>query len=310
MPDAVRDVLAGSGWSRQAPGGGAASATRDRWESLQALAVLADEVATARPQARLADFVAELDERAAAQHAPVVDGVTLASLHSAKGLEWDVVVLVGLSEGLVPISFADTPAAVEEERRLLYVGVTRARDRLVLSWTLSRTPGGRAGRTPSRFLDGLRPGAQAGSERGRRRERARGKGPGLPRACRVCGRSISTPAQRKVGRCDVCPPSYDEHVFESLRLWRSRTATEAKVPAYVVFTDSTLVAIAERTPNDLAGLSAISGIGPAKLDRYGADVLGLLRGESRSESVVLVDPQLGAEARHPESVDDLGEVHR
>ena len=88
--------------------------------------------------------MAELDERANAQHAPTVEGVTLASLHAAKGLEWDAVFLVGLTDGMLPITYAKTDEQIEEERRLLYVGVTRARRYLTLSWALSRSPGGRA----------------------------------------------------------------------------------------------------------------------------------------------------------------------
>ncbi|NED93631.1 ATP-binding domain-containing protein, partial [Streptomyces sp. SID11233] len=65
-----------------------------------------------------------------------VDGVTLASLHAAKGLEWDAVFLVGLAEGMLPITYAQTEAQIEEERRLFYVGITRARSRLHLSWSL------------------------------------------------------------------------------------------------------------------------------------------------------------------------------
>ena len=107
------------------------------------------------PGAGLRELVAELEERAAAQHAPSVEGVTLASLHAAKGLEWDAVFLVGLVDGTLPLVHAEGPAAVEEERRLLYVGVTRARSVLQLSWALSRSPGGRGSRRPSRFLDGL-----------------------------------------------------------------------------------------------------------------------------------------------------------
>lgn len=275
----VRDVLAGAGWSADAPA--ASGAVRERWESLQALVALADEVAQARPDARLPELVAELDERAASQHAPVVEGVTLASLHAAKGLEWDAVVLVGLSEGLMPISFSqDDAAAVEEERRLLYVGITRARERLVLSWTLSRTPGGRASRKPSRFLDGLRPASAAdrgGPTTGERRSSRSRRGAVLTR-CRTCADPLTTAAERKVGRCSSCPPTYDEAVFEALRDWRSRTAAEAKVPAYVVFTDATLVAVAEARPTDTAGLAAIAGIGPTKLTRYGDDVLAVLTG--------------------------------
>jgi DNA helicase II / ATP-dependent DNA helicase PcrA len=88
-------------------------------------------------------------------HAPDTGGVTLASLHAAKGLEWDAVFLPCLTDGAIPIVYAQSDEALEEERRLLYVGLTRARDRLFLSWSLAREPGGRA-RKPSRFLEDLR----------------------------------------------------------------------------------------------------------------------------------------------------------
>ncbi|MGH3842103.1 MAG: ATP-dependent helicase [Pseudonocardiaceae bacterium] len=148
----VRAVLAGQGLTAEPPGG---SAARTRWESLRALAELADDVAAG---VDLDGFVAELDARADAAHPPAVHGVTLASLHSAKGLEWDAVFLVGLADGTLPIQYAEgDQAALEEERRLLYVGVTRARRRLALSWALSRSPGGRKSRQRSRFLCGLAP---------------------------------------------------------------------------------------------------------------------------------------------------------
>jgi DNA helicase-2/ATP-dependent DNA helicase PcrA len=274
LGDAVRGVLATLGWTPQAPGG--AGAVRDRWESLQALAALADDLAAQDPDAGLAQLVAELDERAAAQHAPTVQGVTLASLHAAKGLEWDAVLVVGLSEGLVPISLAEGWDAVEEERRLLYVGVTRAREHLHLSWARARTPGGRASRNPSRFLEGVL-GQAPSPARGTATpgERRRGK-PALPSVCRTCAAPLSTGAERKIGRCAGCPPTYDEELFERLRAWRSSVAAEAKVPAYVVFTDATLVAIAETLPPDLGRLARIPGVGPAKLERYGPQVLELL----------------------------------
>ena len=151
----VRAVLAPQGLTAQPPAG---SAARSRWESLRALAELADDLTGSVPLADLGAFVAELDARADAAHPPAVQGVTLASLHSAKGLEWDAVFLVGLADGTVPIQYADgDQAALEEERRLLYVGVTRARRWLALSWALSRSPGGRSSRQRSRFLHGLAP---------------------------------------------------------------------------------------------------------------------------------------------------------
>ena len=134
---------------------------RERWEALTALAELVDEEVAARPSLDLRALVAELRQRADARHPPVVQGVTLASLHAAKGLEWDAVYLVGLADGTLPISHAlahgPDSEPVEEERRLLYVGITRARIHLALSWALARTPGGRQSRRPSRFLNGIAP---------------------------------------------------------------------------------------------------------------------------------------------------------
>ncbi len=159
----VRDVLSGLGLTREPPGG--RGAARERWESLAALAQLAEDFCAATPGATLAGVVGELARRAAIEYAPQVEGVTVASLHAAKGLEWDVVFLPGLTEGNLPIIHADTEEAVAEERRLLYVGVTRARRQVLLSWPLARAPGGRQNRKPSRFLDGLRPGRSAGAAR-------------------------------------------------------------------------------------------------------------------------------------------------
>ncbi len=150
---AIRPVLTGLGLSKDPPAG--RGRARERWESLEALAQLADDFFAAAPQATLADLAAELEQRSATGHEPETGGVTLASLHAAKGLEWDVVFLPGLVDGTVPIVYATSTEAVQEERRLLYVGITRARDQLFLSWSLARSPGSRQTRRPSRFLDGL-----------------------------------------------------------------------------------------------------------------------------------------------------------
>ncbi len=124
----VTDVLSTMGWTLAPPVG--RGAVRDRWESLKALVSMASDLSSALEGVDLTAFVDELRRRVEAQHAPVADGVTLATLHAAKGLEWPVVFLVGMHEGTMPIVHADTPAAVDEERRLMYVGVTRAMERL------------------------------------------------------------------------------------------------------------------------------------------------------------------------------------
>ncbi|MFG2797458.1 ATP-dependent DNA helicase UvrD2 [Streptomyces pseudovenezuelae] len=294
LPSQVRAVLSGEGWTTEPPAG--SGAVRERWESLAALVNLAQDFAAARSDATLNDLVAELDERAGAQHAPTVEGVTLASLHSAKGLEWDAVFLVGVAEGMMPITYAKTDEQIEEERRLLYVGVTRARERLHVSWSLSRSPGGRPNRRPSRFLDGLRPGSTAaaartaggrpgGVERGftspvgvtpRRTQRT-------PARCRVCGRTLTDAGELKLMRCEDCPSDMDEGLYERLRDWRAVQAQRSGQPAFCVFTDKTLMAIAEAVPDDEHELARIPGVGLRKLHRYGADVLTICAGQEVTE---------------------------
>lgn len=247
LPEIVRDVLLSAGWSPEPPA--ARGAARERWESMQALVALADDMHK-RLETTLPQFIQELDERASAQHAPTVEGVTLASLHAAKGLEWDAVYLTGMSEGLLPISLAETPEAIAEEKRLLYVGITRAREHLNLSYSRSRNPGGRANRRRTRFLDGLWP-SQAPNPR------ARGRGP-VPKG-----------GQRLTGE-------YDEGLFTALTEWRSQVAMEIDRPAFTVFTDLTLQAVAETQPTSVPELVQLKGIGPAKVQQFGAVLLQIV----------------------------------
>ena len=273
LPQLVRELLEPLGLTTEPPHG---TRARERWEALTALAELVDEEVATRPSLDLRALVAELRQRADARHPPVVQGVTLASLHAAKGLEWDAVFLVGLADGTLPISHAlahgPDSEAVEEERRLLYVGITRARTHLALSWALARTPGGRQSRRPSRFLNGIAPQSPANTTPNRPR-RARGATP----RCRICNNALSTPASIMLRRCESCPADIDDELLAQLKDWRLRTSRDMSVPAYVVFTDNTLIAIAETLPSDDAALVAIPGIGARKLEQFGPDVLALVK---------------------------------
>jgi DNA helicase II / ATP-dependent DNA helicase PcrA len=276
LADAVRGVLAAVGFGPVPPSG--SGVARDRWESLAALVRLAEErVGADEDESSLADFVSDLEERASLQHAPVVDGVTLASLHAAKGLEWDAVFLVGLVDGTLPIVYAETTAQVDEERRLLYVGITRARRHLALSWAAARSPGGRATRRPSRFLDDVREATTGGSVQPGPARSPSGAKSGRDRVerCRVCQKLLTSGAARKLGRCTDCPGSVDEELFERLRSWRLERSRELKQPAFCVFTDATLTRIAEVRPQTTQELATIGGVGPAKLTAYAAEVLEL-----------------------------------
>ncbi|MBB5871700.1 DNA helicase-2/ATP-dependent DNA helicase PcrA [Allocatelliglobosispora scoriae] len=276
MPDRVAEVLRGTGWEPDRPPAGGAN--RERWEAMAALYRLATELS----QMTMLEFATELERRSAAQHIPTVDGVTLASLHSAKGLEWDAVFLVGLVEGTLPTAYAKTPQAVEEERRLLYVGITRARQWLWLSYGQARSPGGRA-RKSCRFLPGFGGGESPRIGLPREKKVVERRAVSAAAPCRICGATLLAGTDRKLGRCATCPSDIDETLMANLQEWRRQTAADQSLPAYVVFTDATLVAIAERKPERTEELVAIAGIGPRKLDLYGADVLALVSGASSDD---------------------------
>lgn len=244
---------------------------RERWQMLTALVDLIEELGTATPDSDLQAILIQLKNRAEAKAPPTVEGVTLASLHAAKGLEWDAVFLTGLVENTLPISFAIKAGAeqIEEERRLFYVGITRAREHLHCSWALARQDGGRQSRKRSRFLDGIVAEAVNVPPRSKR-----------PQRCRVCGSPLKAPQEKVLGRCQDCPSDADESVFDKLRQWRLEQAKELEVPAYIVFTDATLMALAEARPQTESELLEVSGIGPVKAASFGEALLDILRLET------------------------------
>jgi DNA helicase-2/ATP-dependent DNA helicase PcrA len=246
LGEAVRSVLLDAGWAEQPPA--ARGAVRERWDSLQALAELADDVdADAGGGATLREFVEHLAERAQAQHAPSVDGVTLTTMHAAKGLEWDAVFIVGCSEGLLPISLADSADAVEEEKRLLYVAITRAREHLALSYARARREGGKATRKRTRFLESQWPDARPTTVK-------------------------RQPVSAALGELDAG----QVRLFEELKDWRLGIAKSTSKPAFTVLVDVSLVQIARDRPRTLGDLARVNGIGASKLESYGADILEIV----------------------------------
>lgn len=254
---ALRDALTGLGWLPDPPDG--QGRQRERWESWQALAHMVDAMP---PQWTTAQVMRQVDTWVDEQQAPASPGVVLATLHASKGLEFAAVAIIGVQEGLIPFSLANTDQQLAEENRLLYVGVTRAMKWLRLSWDASR-------RQPSRFLKIQD--AQTGTKQTPKRAKR------SLRTCRVCGKALLVGAEIKLGRHTGCPSSYDETLLDALKAWRLRQAKADGVPAFVVFADTTLIAIAEAKPASPASMLNISGVGQTKLERYGQDVLAICR---------------------------------
>ena len=206
----------------------------------------------------------------------MADAVTLATIHSAKGLEWDAVFVAGMHEKMMPINQAQTPAEIEEERRLLYVAMTRARDELTVSWASAREPGGRANRGQL-AVPGARSSTACPASPAPRRERSKRNRAALH--CRECG----TRAVHRRGEEDRPLRRLPGVLRRGALRAAARVAPRARrgsdsVPAFVVFTDATLQLIAEHAPADEKGLRAISGVGPGKLAKYGDEVLALVSG--------------------------------
>lgn len=270
-PDPVaiaRAALAPLGYSTQEPDG---AQERERWQLLRALVDLVEDIVQLRNTDSLEVVLGELRRRAADKQPPAVDSVTLVTLHAAKGLEWDAVFLAGLTEGLLPFRYAIDAGdeQIEEERRLFYVGITRARKHLALSWAPARQEGGCASRKRTRFLDGLV--AQS------TREEPSAARVRKTKKCRVCREALTTPGEKVVGRHAECESPGNEDLFGQLRGWRARVAREEQVPAYIIFSDATLQAISEALPTTVDELYAISGIGQKKAELFGQDLLDIVR---------------------------------
>jgi DNA helicase-2/ATP-dependent DNA helicase PcrA len=243
----------------EAPDQGGGAESRERTASLALVLEIAGEAVAARHDLDREALVADFEARAAAESAAhgAAEGVNLLTFHRAKGLEWAAVLLPQLEEGTLPIRQAESDAELAEERRLLYVGLTRARHYLALSWAERRAGAGdrEVRRRPSPFLAALVDRPNAG------------------RVTVLPGAPMHAAPRR--ARDDDSP------LMTALRTWRLDTARSDGVPAYVVAPDSLLVEISEQRPTTVAALRRVKGMGPSRLARYGEEMLEIVRSDAR-----------------------------
>jgi len=233
----------------------------ERQRNREALLQLSIDHVASFPAATGWDFANWLKASAAKEGLDVgANAVDILTFHAAKGLEWRVVHIAGVESGYVPIAQANGPAALSEERRLLHVGLTRAKDKVLITWAAKRTFGERTSRrNRSPYLDHvdgtdvapvLKLKEETGKERGRRHLSAM--------------------------RSEYEDSEPDSPLYIELKQWRTDTAKEQGVPAYIVFNNRTLAAIAAQHPTSHDELLEVSGIGPAKAERYGDALLEMI----------------------------------
>ncbi len=264
------DAVEGPGAPGEPDGSGTDVAIDDRAANVAEVVRLGHEYRSLDPTGGTGGFIAWLvstlrNEDAASGG----DAVEIVTFHAAKGLEWSTVHVAGLEQGLVPIHHAqDDPDSVDEERRLLYVALTRARESLHCHWARRRTFGTRASRrSPSPWLDAIATAVGAGGNELTPAQSAR----------RAAG-ARSGGARQRTASSSTDLVGTDRALFERLRSWRRDQARAADVPAFVIFNDAVLQEVARRRPDDRAALLEVPGIGPVKAERFGDDLLEIVAG--------------------------------
>ncbi len=263
--------------------------TNERVDQVEGVIRLGHEYLGAEPGGTVAGFIQWLHGAITSRADEPERGgdvVELSTFHRAKGLEWPVVFVAGLERGYVPIGQADQQDSRDEERRLLYVAVTRAEHKLFCSWAASRTFGARTtSRTRSLWLDNIDAAIAALTSDGSvdwqsalvamRERMVAAKAAGVPGTPGTARSSVEVGAKA------------DPALFERLKAWRAAEARHSGIPAFTILHDTSLAAIAQAQPLDEAGLLQVAGVGPVKVTKYGAAILSVLREATSMESATV-----------------------
>ena len=253
--------------------------TEERIANVAEFVRLGREYLDLEPEGTSANFLAWLNSALRNDDgAASADAVDLATFHAAKGLEWPIVYVAGLEEGLVPIHFANTPDAEAEETRLLYVALTRAERQLTLTWAEKRSFGTRAqSRKRSPLLDTVAIAIEILGDRNQPIDlRASVEAVAAQRAKLRAADGGTRPARGGRGGSAAALSDTDTALFDRLKAWRIEQARASDVPAYVIFNDATLTEVARCRPATHQELLTVSGIGTVKAQRFGPELLRIV----------------------------------
>lgn len=260
----IIETVTKRGWSTEVPS--SSESGRQVWESITGLLNLSDQLGD---DVTLGEFFHHIGLLAQQNLAPTESLVTISTLHSAKGLEWDYVFIPSVVEGVLPYA----NEVQEEERRLLFVGVTRSKHSVTLC-----VPKERFGNEvrPSRFLQEMK---QELPKTMNQKVSSVVETRDVEKRvihCRVCHKGLSTATENTLRRCESCHAQVDEKLLEKLILWRRDFASATGQLDWLIVSDVTLQAVSELKPTTLEELQQIHGFNGANLDAFGEDLLQLI----------------------------------
>ena len=278
MLNAVKKIAELHGWSEQPKH--SSETARSRWESLSALVNVAVDLVSQKSDATLEDYFAEIAHRTNENHDPQAAAVTITTIHTAKGLEWEYVFVPSVVEGILPFDPVRSPGTIEEERRLLYVALTRAKIAVEISTTRSRLGYNNA---PSRFLGSITTTSEAFiaptklasvSLPAERKEFKVTK-------CRFCGQGVTATREVKLQKCKKCEakiqaPEFSDSIKAGLNSWREDFAKQVNLLPWAVLSNIAVEVLAEFQPKTIEELVEINAIPTFQVDEQGEEILMII----------------------------------
>ena len=278
MLAAVKKIAELHGWSEQPKH--SSETARSRWESLSALVNVAVDLAAQNAGATLEDYFAEIAHRTNENHDPQAAAVTITTIHTAKGLEWEYVFVPSVVEGILPFDPVRSPGTIEEERRLFYVALTRAKKSVEISTAKTRLGYNNA---PSRFLSSITTTSEAfvAPQKLASVSMPAEKPEFKVVKCRFCSLGVTETREVKLQKCKKCEKNnpkveFSDSIKAGLNSWREDLAKQVGNLPWLVLSDLDVEALAEFQPTTIQELSEMNAISESKIEAAGEELLMII----------------------------------